>query len=184
MRPAHARTRNRERGQAAKQTVPEPDPHRRFSLEEAARTTGRSVEELRQWCATGRLTCEHVDGAWQLLERDLRAAAAMGPPRPGPASSGRMVLALAFADPARARRAMEQIRGAFDRRVQHLALAPLSLDGRTYSLVAGSYPDDGYPELESIARRNGGQIVDDVDEAWTRRQFPTAGPPTGVRRAS
>ena len=103
----------------------------------------------------------------------------MRPPRPGPATSGRMVLALAFPDVGRARRAMEQIRRVFDRRDHHVALAPLSLDGRAYSLVAGSYPDDGYPELEGIARLNGGQIVDDVDEAWTVRQ-PAALQPSAV----
>ena len=151
-------------------------------MEEAALATDRTADELRQWCATGRLRCERSDGEWMLFERDVATAAAMRAPRPGPVTSGRMVLALAFPDVARARRAMEQIRNAFDRRVHHLALAPLSLDGRAYSLVAGSYPDDGYLVLEGIARLNGGQIVDDVDEAWTLRRPTAAEPSTGGSR--
>ncbi|HYN70628.1 MAG TPA: hypothetical protein VEX41_10510 [Candidatus Eisenbacteria bacterium] len=40
-------------------------------LDDVARLTGQPVERLRQWCATGELSCERVPKSWALRKADL-----------------------------------------------------------------------------------------------------------------
>jgi excisionase family DNA binding protein len=145
-------------------------PHdlpRLLRIDEAAERTGCSPDELRQYCATGRLHCDRVGTEWLILESELHLAASL--PSRSLHQSGRSVLAIAFGDMAQGRRAFEEIRRRLNSGARDLEMGRLSLDGREYALVAGSFSNDAYPLLESIVKRYGGAVVDDVDEAWTGR---------------
>jgi hypothetical protein len=133
-------------------------------LHEVARSTGRSVEQLRTWCATGLLSCDRLGGEWVLPESELAAAhslAAVGP-RLSTTSlpDGAHLLAVAFADHAAARQALDAIRARTGVRPSDVELAPLSIDGMPMVLVAGRVPAVHRDEIETIVGEAGGRLVD------------------------
>ena len=144
------------------------DLPRLLRIDEAAQRTGCAPDELRQWCATGRLHCDRIGTEWLILESELHLAAAI--PSRTLHQSGRSVLAIAFGDVVQGRRAFDEIRRRLNAGTRDLEMGRLSLDGREYALVAGSFADEAYPVLESIVTRFGAVVVDDVDEAWTGRR--------------
>jgi len=133
-------------------------------LEDVARLTGRTVEQLREWCATGLLSCDRVDGTWALPESELPAAyslAAVGPRlATGELPSGAHLLAVAFPDHATASRALDAIRAQTGVRPRDVELAPLSIDGLPMVLVAGRIPTEHRSRIEAIVRAAGGRVID------------------------
>ena len=133
-------------------------------LEEVAAATGTTIDQLREWCATGLLTCDRVAGEWALPESELAAAhslAAVGP-RLSTSSlpNGAHLLAVAFPDHSAARRALDTIRSRIGVRPRDVELAPLSIDGILRVLVAGRVPAEHRAEIESIVRETGGRLID------------------------
>lgn len=140
---------------------------RLIPLDEAARTCGRPVDQLRRWCATGRLRGERVGTDWYLLEDDLHLAATLDELE---ASGGaRTMISLAFSDEEAGRRALAQLRERFGAAAADLRLAPLALDGAELVLVAGAFPVEGLPEVLAVAHDHDGAVVGDVDEARLSR---------------
>jgi hypothetical protein len=133
-------------------------------LEEVAAATGTTIDQLREWCATGLLTCDRVAGEWALPETELAVAhslAAVGP-RLSTTSlpNGAHLLAVAFRDHSAARRALDTIRSRIGVRPRDVELAPLSIDGIPMVLVAGRVPAVHRAEIESIVRETGGRLID------------------------
>jgi hypothetical protein len=142
---------------------------RTLPLEAVADETGQALERLRQWCATGLLACDRVDGDWALPESELPVAhslAAVGPrlATAAPSDGGRL-LAVAFRNHAAARRALDEIRARTGIRPSDIELAPLSIDGMPRVLVAGRVPADRADRIEAIVVAAGGQIVDGTERA-------------------
>jgi hypothetical protein len=133
-------------------------------LEDVARLTGSSVEQLREWCATGLLSCDRVDGHWALPEAELPAAyspAAVGPRlATEKLPSGAHLLAVAFPDHATASKALDAIRSETGVRPREVELAPLSIDGLPMVLVAGRIPAEFRARIEGIVRGAGGRVID------------------------
>lgn len=142
---------------------------RTLPLEAVAGETGQPVERLRQWCATGLLDCDRVDGDWALPESELPVAhslAAVGPRlATSPPVDGARLLAVAFRDHATARRALDEIRARTGVRPSDIELAPLSIDGMPRVLVAGRVPAEHAHRIEAIVVDAGGQIVDGTERA-------------------
>ena len=138
--------------------------HRTLPLEDVARRTGQPVERLRQWCATGLLACDRVDGEWALPEHELPAAhalAAVGPRlATSPLPDGARLLVVAFRDHGDARRALDEIRTRTGVHPSDIELAPLSIDGMQRVLVAGRVPGRHAAAIEAIVVAAGGQLVD------------------------
>jgi hypothetical protein len=133
-------------------------------LEEVATATGRSVEQLRQWCATGLLSCDRLGGEWVLPESELPAAHSLAAVGPRLAETtledGTRLLAVAFPDHPTARDALDAIRSRVGVRPTDVELAPLSIDGMQMVLVAGRVPDRHHAEIASIIADAGGRLID------------------------
>jgi hypothetical protein len=140
---------------------------RTVSLEELARLTRQPVDRLRQWCATGLLAADRVDGAWALPEDELPAAHALSAVGPRLAASalpdGAHLIVVAFRDHRAARRALEAIRSRTGVRPCDVELAPLSIDGMPRVLVAGRIPAEQTARIETIVVDCGGQIIDGTE---------------------
>jgi hypothetical protein len=134
------------------------------TLDEVAALTGSSVTQLREWCATGLLSCDRIAGHWALPEEELPAAyslAAVGPRLSKTLlPDGAHLLAVAFPDHPTARRALDAIRTQTGVRPRDVELAPLSIDGLPMVLVAGRVPATYRTEIESIVRQSGGRVID------------------------
>lgn len=88
------------------------------------------------------------------------------------------VLAARFPD----RRIASTVLGALHRRFpvdpQDVAIAPLGVPGQASdgeTLLAGRFPEDLTDQVGELVNEAGGEVVVDVDEAWTR---PPAGSST------
>lgn len=140
-------------------------------LHEVAQSTGRSVEQLRQWCATGLLSCDRLGGEWVVPESELPAAHSLAAVGPRLATTrmadGAHLLAVAFADHAAARRALDAIRARTGVRPSDVELAPLSIDGMPMVLVAGRIPGIHRDEIEAIVGQAGGRLIDGA-ATWSR----------------
>lgn len=141
--------------------------HRTLPLEDVARRTGQPVERLREWCATGLLPCDRVDGEWALPETELATAQALAATRPRLATSrladGARVLVAAFRDLAAARRALDAIRARIGAHSGDVELAPVSIDGMQRVLVAGRVPGGEAASIDEIVTEAGGQLVEGGD---------------------
>ncbi len=133
-------------------------------LEDVARLTGSSVAQLREWCATGLLSCDRVDGRWALPDTEISAAYSLAAVGPRLATeglpSGAHLLAVAFPDHATASRALDAIRSETGVRPRDVELAPMSIDGLQMVLVAGRIPTKHRAAIEAIVRQTGGRVVD------------------------
>lgn len=134
------------------------------TLDEVAGLTGSSVAQLREWCATGLLTCDRIGGEWALPEEELPAAYSLAAVGPRLATTllpdGAHLLAAAFPDHLTARRALDAIRTETGVRPRDVELAPLSIDGQPMVLVAGRVPASHRAAIESIVRGSGGRVID------------------------
>lgn len=135
-------------------------------LEDVARLTGSSVEQLREWCATGLLSCDRVDGHWALPESELPAAYSLAAVGPRLATeklpNGAHLLAVAFPDHATASKALDAIRTETGVSPRDVELAPLCIDGLPMVLVAGRIPAQYRVRIEGIVRGAGGRVIDGV----------------------
>jgi hypothetical protein len=138
-------------------------------LEDVARLTGSSVEQLREWCATGLLSCDRLNGEWALPDSELAVAHSLAAVGPRLAHSdlptGAHLLAVAFPDHPAASRALDAIRARTGVRPRDVELAPLSIDGVAMVLVAGRVPAEHRREIESIVRGFGGRLIDGAPSA-------------------
>jgi len=145
---------------------------RLIPVTEAAESTGRTVAELRRWCAVGRLRGERIDGEWHLLEEDLHVAATL---REMDSTRGeRVVVSMAYADEATARLALDRLAARFPIRDAGLAIAPMALDGIELTLVAGRFPVERLADVLAVTHELGGTVIDGVDASrvgtgWRRR---------------
>lgn len=150
---------------------------RTLRLDEVAHLTSQPVERLRQWCATGLLPCDRVDGRWALPESELPSAfalAAVGPRLADTAlPDGARLLAAAFQDHAAARTALDAIRTATGVRPSEVEVAPLALDGMQQVLVAGRIPAEHQAAIHAIVADAGGRIVDGQPPAPVSQTHPS-----------
>jgi hypothetical protein len=127
------------------------------------------VERLRQWCATGLLACDRVQGDWALPADELPTAHSLGAVGPRLATAapvdGARLIAIAFRDHAEARRTLDEIRARTGVQPSDVELAPLSIDGMPRVLVAGRVPAEHAQQIEAIVVGAGGQIVDGTERA-------------------
>jgi hypothetical protein len=146
---------------------------RLIPVTDAADSCGRSPDELRRWCAVGRLRGERIDGEWYLLEEDLHVAATLE--EMNATGGDRAVVSIAYSDTATARLALELLASRFPMRDVGLAHAPMALDGTEMVLVAGSFPVERLADVLEVAHRLGGVIVDRVDAARVARRYGRTG---------
>jgi hypothetical protein len=94
------------------------------------------------------------------------------------------VVAAAFDDKVAATRALEELRGRYGLRPEDASIAPLGDDdgaaGRT--VLAGRFVDEAMPAIQEIVAHHGGEVVSEVDEAWTRSPDLSGGPPRSESR--
>jgi hypothetical protein len=142
--------------------------HRTIALDEVAELTDQPLDRLREWCATGLLPCDRVDGEWALPEAELPTAhslAAVGPRLAGTAlPDGARLLAVAFAGTSEARAALDEIRARTGARPSDVELAPMTIDGMPRVLVAGRIPAAHETRIRSIVTAFGGRLIDGSQE--------------------
>jgi hypothetical protein len=136
---------------------------RLIPVTEVAESTGRSADELRRWCAVGRLRGERIDGEWHLLEEDLHVAATLTEMET--TSGERVVVSMAYRDEATARQALDRLEARVALGDAGLAIAPMALDGTELTLVAGRVPVERLPDVLSVTHQLGGTVIDGVDAA-------------------
>jgi len=81
------------------------------------------------------------------------------------------VLAARFPDRQRASAVLDRLQRTLDVTPPDIAIAPLGAgDGRgsAQTVLAGRFPEERLPEVTRLVREEGGEIVADVDERWTR----------------
>lgn len=157
---------------------PMTDPRPRLlTLGEAAQRSGRPVELLREWCATGRIEGERLGGRWLVPESTLEAIRSM-PTAFVPfeidgseaadesdaadrteADGGDPIVAIAFRDRLTAVRAAGELASRFALGRGGLSVGPLALDGLDLFVVAGRLPRTRGTEIEAIVRHNTGTVV-------------------------
>jgi excisionase family DNA binding protein len=140
------------------------DATRYLTLAEVARRTGRHHEQLRQWCASGRLPCERFGRDWLLLESNLARVDRQPARRRKDAGRTGRVVGVSFIDSAAGREALNQAREAFGLGERALAAAPLAIDDVTLSLVAVIVPDERVDEAIGLFEGHGGRIVANIPE--------------------
>lgn len=81
------------------------------------------------------------------------------------------VVAAKFPDPERASAALDSLHATLDDEIR-AEIAPLASEGLpTETLLAGHIPEELKSAVEQIVEAQGGEIVADVDESWTRPRF-------------
>lgn len=86
------------------------------------------------------------------------------------------VLAARFPDRRRASTVLGALHRRFPVDPQDVAIAPLGVPGKASdgeTLLAGRFPEELTEQIGALVNQAGGEIVVDVDEAWTR-------PPAGL----
>jgi excisionase family DNA binding protein len=135
-----------------------------LTLAEAAQRTGRHHEQLRQWCANGRLPCERFGRDWLLLESNL-ALVDHEPVRRRKASrTTGHVVAVSFTDAAAGRQALNRARETFGLGARAGAAAPLAIANVTFLLAAVVVRDEQVGEAIALFEGRGGTIVANVRE--------------------
>lgn len=153
-----------------------------LTLAEVARRTGRHREQLRQWCASGRLPCERFGRDWLLLESNLALVDHAAARRRRAPDSGRSVIGVSFTDSAGGRQALAHARSHFGLQVADAALAPLAIDNVAFVLVAVIVPDERVDEAVELFHGLGGTIVANVPEGGGSRVRPSAAADGSQRR--
>lgn len=141
-----------------------PNQQRYIRIDEVAALTGHTADELRRWCATGRLRAEPIDGEWYVLEQDIHDVAAIEQ-RLHARGDGRSILALAFSDADAGRLAYEELRSGLGLDHDTLSMGPLALDGRRMLMIAGLFPDARLDWVAQVTRRHGGIVVERIEES-------------------
>lgn len=82
------------------------------------------------------------------------------------------VVAARFPDRERAAAALDSIHRELNNGVA-AEIAPLASDddARAEAVLAGHFRDEHAPAVAEIVAASGGEIVTDIDEAWTRPRF-------------
>ncbi|HEU4672988.1 MAG TPA: helix-turn-helix domain-containing protein [Candidatus Limnocylindrales bacterium] len=148
---------------------------RYVTLAEVARRTGRHPEQLRQWCASGRLPCERFGRDWLLDAADLPLVDQVATRRRHVAVETRTVVGASFTDGAAGRRALSQARQQFEIDPKDAALAPLAIDDVAFVLVAVIIPTERVDDAIALIEGSGGTIVAEV---------PEGEPPGGIAQPS
>ena len=89
------------------------------------------------------------------------------------------VLAAKFADRRRASTALGALHLRFPVDPQDVAIAPLGIPGQATNgdtVLAGRFPEELTDQVSKLVNEAGGEIVADVDEAWTRPHSTLAVP--------
>jgi excisionase family DNA binding protein len=148
-----------------------------LTLAEVARRTGRHHEQLRQWCASGRLPCERFGRDWLLLESDLEIVN-RAPARRRPRADGnRTVVGVSFTDSRIGRRVLAEASRRFGLDGRDGALAPLAIDDLTLVLVAAIVSDEQLAEAIALFEGHGGTIVANVPEGDRAKPPVDSSPP-------
>lgn len=130
-----------------------------LTLADVARRTGRHHEQLRQWCASGRLPCERFGRDWLLSESDLELINRQPARRRRRRDPDRTVVAISFSDALAGREALGDAGRRFGLRVRDRAVAPLALGNVTFALVAVVVRDDDVDAAVALFEERGGTIV-------------------------
>jgi hypothetical protein len=133
-----------------------------LSLASAATATGQPLRRLRNWCATGKLQCEHQAGEWQIPLSQLLRVAVLVAERDQAIADGHPVAALI---PVTA--ASPELPAEIARRLnlpeQSVSTSTLALDGQAYVvavwLAGGAVPPDLAPVLDFVEGL-GGELLD------------------------
>jgi hypothetical protein len=82
------------------------------------------------------------------------------------------ILAARFKDHGRAIAVRDLLRRQLRLGAQDLDVAPLGIPGQEssdeYIVLAGRFHDDVAPNVADLIRHNGGEVVTNVDESWTK----------------
>lgn len=81
------------------------------------------------------------------------------------------VVAARFREARRASAALDVLRRRLQVPPLDVAVAPLGTPGQPPSddaVLAGRFPDEQAPVVVDLVRREGGEVVADIDEIWTR----------------
>ena len=80
------------------------------------------------------------------------------------------VLAAAFRERRAAARVLQELRSRYELGPGDASVAPLGSAGSTASdtVLAGRFHDEVVPEIRRVVAENGGEVVSEVDERWTR----------------
>lgn len=155
----------------------EGDGRRYLTLSDVSRRTGRHPEQLRQWCASGRLPCHRIGRDWLLGAEDLELVdtVATRRRRRGPRLP-RVVLAASFTDADTGRQALARVAAELALGPRDLGIAPLAIDDVSFSLVAVALPLERVTEATSLLEGFGGRIVAEVEERTDGRGRAASSP--------
>lgn len=137
---------------------------RYLTLAEVARRTGRHPEQLRQWCASGRLPCDRFGRDWLLSESDLGLVDQVAARRRRAGTASRTVLGVSFTDEGAGRRALSAAREQFGLGPRDVGLAPLAIDDVAFVLVAVVVPEERVADAASLFEGSGGTVVAEVPQ--------------------
>jgi hypothetical protein len=90
------------------------------------------------------------------------------------------VLAARFRDRGRANAVRDLLSRQLRLGAHDVDVAPLGIPGQEasdeFSVLAGRFHDDVAPKVADFMRLNGGEVVTNVDESWTKPRVPAPRP--------
>lgn len=126
-------------------------------LSDVSEQTHVSVRKLREWCATGRLSCERIGDSWALHAADVedlvRELASHDVHATRDAS---LALPAEVATP----QAEREIADALGVGRGEIAVARLMIDGMEYVVLAAHADADAIEAARGVVERYGGQLLD------------------------
>jgi hypothetical protein len=80
------------------------------------------------------------------------------------------VLAAAFRERRAATRVLQELVRRYELRPDDASVAPLGTAGQApaATVLAGRFHDEVVPEIRRVVAENGGEVLSEVDERWTR----------------
>jgi len=132
-----------------------------LAIDEAARRTSQPVRRLRQWCATGRIRCEHDGQGWLIPEAEIGRARAIGAARVvrGSDRSARaLVVPGSILGSANLR---EQVAGGLRIPTADVSMDALTIDGQAYVIAMWPRAADARgSNLAELAEHLDGELLD------------------------
>lgn len=133
-----------------------------LTLDAISAQTGVSVRRLREWCATGRLTCESDGAGWVIPTSALKQVAGLAATQAVTVDPDHPPVALVVPAEAAPRNLGDEVAHRLGLTPASVAMSTLAIDGQDYVVAVWRNGHDGMslPELADLAEEIGGQLLD------------------------
>ena len=156
-----------------------------MTLPAVAEETHQPEDQLRRWCATGKLRCERDGRSWLIPTAELPQVERLGRRR-GKASAPRPLLGVAFPGSSGQAGVADEIAALLGVDSERVDVRYLAIDGQPFVVAAWTDQPgrEATTRLEELASERGGELLEGVPGGASIPVIPRvagpAGPPDGA----